>query len=373
MRGMRLGSVLGLDIRIDYSWFIIFFLILWTFTAGVFPNAAPHASTTAHVLMGLAGTLLFFASLLAHEIAHSVVARQRGIPVEGITLFIFGGMAHTRMEAEEPKDEFVVAGVGPLASLVLAGLFAAGAAAGRALGWGEPVTDVAGYLAFINVVLAVFNLLPGFPLDGGRLFRAGAWHFTKDLRKATRWATLGGKILGYVLVAVGLLQIFAGGLIGGIWLVFIGWFVRTAAEASFRQHVLRQTLEGVRARELMVGSPETVPAAASLEEFVDERILRGRHRRYPVTAGGRAVGLVTLDQVKEVPREEWSRRTVEHVMTPLDDLQTAAPDEDMVTVLERLGRNADRPLLVVEDGALVGILTRGDLTRWIERAELLER
>lgn len=372
MRGIRLGSILGLEIRIDYSWFIIFLLILWTLSAGVFPEAAPDAGSRIHIAMGVAGTILFFASLLAHEISHSVVARGREIPVEGITLFIFGGMAHTRMEAEDPGDEFVIAGVGPVASLAIAGFFFLLEWAGRSVGLGAEYTAVASYLAIINVALAVFNLLPGFPLDGGRLFRAAAWKATGDLQKATRWATTGGKILGYVLMAFGLLQLFGGVGIGGLWLLFIGWFVRTAAESSFMQHVLRQTLEGVPVRQVMTPEPETVPADLSLEEFVEDRVLNGRHRAYPVEEGGKPVGLVILDQVKSVARAEWPDRNVGDVMTPADEEMVVRPDEDMASVLERLGGREGVRLLVVEDGTLVGIVTRGDLTRWIERAELLE-
>lgn len=373
MRGVRLGSVLGLEIRIDYSWFIIFFLILWTFTFGVFPAAVPELTTGVYIAMGVTGTILFFASLLAHEISHSVVAQARGIPVEGITLFVFGGMAHTSMEAERPGDEFVIAGVGPLASLLIGGLFGLIAWGGRSMGWSPAYTEVAGYLAFINVILAVFNLLPGFPLDGGRLFRAAAWKITGDLRKATRWATNGGRAVGYALMVFGLLQLFGGAAIGGLWLLFIGWFVRTAAEMSFRQHVLTESLRGVSVREMMTPDPETVPAGLSLQEFVEDRIMRGRHKAYPVTEGGTVVGLVSLDQVKKVPREDWPRRTVDDVMTPADDGLVLGPNEDVVSALEQLGRAADGRLVVAENGQVRGIITRADLARWIERAELLRR
>ncbi|MFO7892710.1 MAG: site-2 protease family protein [Longimicrobiales bacterium] len=372
MRGIRLGSIFGLEIRIDYSWFIIFLLILWTLTAGVFPQEVPDMSTGAYIAMGVAGTLLFFASLLAHEISHSLVAQSRDIPVEGITLFIFGGMAHTRMEAEDPGDEFVIAGVGPLASLAIAAGFFALAWAGRTAGLGTVYTAVAEYLAFINVALAVFNLLPGFPLDGGRLFRAAAWKVTGDLRKATRWATAGGKGLGYALIGIGLLQLFAGGMGGGLWLIFIGWFVRTAAESSFTQHVLRETLQDVPVRDVMTPDPETVPADLSLQEFVDDRVMKGRHRAYPVIDDGRPTGMVSLDQVRNVSRDEWPDTTVRDVMSTVDEDHRVAPDEDMAAVLERLGGREGVRLLVVDAHELVGVITRGDLTRWIERAELLE-
>lgn len=372
MRGFRLGSVLGLDIRIDYSWFIIFFLILWTFTFGVFPTTVPGLDTGAYLLMGAVGTFLFFASLLAHEISHSVVARRRGVPVEGITLFVFGGMAHTRMEAESPGDEFVIAGVGPLSSLGIAVLFGLIGWAGAALGWSAGIVEVARYLALINAALAVFNLLPGFPLDGGRLFRAAAWRYTGDLRKATRWSSNGGKLVGYALMALGLVQIFAGALVGGLWFLFIGWFVRTAAEAGFRQHVLRESLEGITAGELMSDDPRTVGIGLNLEDFVEDFILAGRHRAYPVVEDDHLVGLVTLDQVKKVPREEWSRKTVGDVMRPADDEVVVAPGERMSNVLERLGGADEGRILVARDRRLEGIITRSDLARWIERAEMLE-
>jgi Zn-dependent protease/CBS domain-containing protein len=372
MRGIRLGSVFGLEIRIDYSWFIIFFLILWTLAAGFFPQELPDAGTGVHIAMGVAGTILFFVSLLAHEVSHSLVAQGRDIPVEGITLFIFGGMAHTRMEAEEPGDEFVIAGVGPLASLVLAGLFWLLAWAGRSAGLGPEYTAVADYLAFINVALAVFNLLPGFPLDGGRLFRAAVWKVTGNLRKATQWATAGGKGLGYALMGWGLLQLFAGGAGGGLWLIFIGWFVRTAAESSFTQHVLRETLQGVKVREVMTSDPETVDADLSLQQFVDDRVMKGKHRAYPVLDDGRPAGIVALDQVKEVSRDDWADTTVGDVMTPLDADHRVDPGEDMAAVLEQLGGREGVRLLVTDGDALVGVITRGDLTRWMERAELMK-
>lgn len=372
MGGFRLGAVLGFEIRIDYSWFIIFFLILWTFTFGVFPATVPDHDFAVYLAMGIVGTLLFFASLLAHEISHSLVARSRDIPVEGITLFVFGGMAHTRMEAESPGDEFVIAGIGPLTSVVIGVAFGLLAWAVTLAGGPPAVAAVAQYLAFINVALAVFNLLPGFPLDGGRLFRAAAWKYTGSLHRATRWSSNGGKVVGYALMALGLLQVFAGGLIGGLWFLFIGWFVRTAAEAGFRQHLLRESLQNVPARAVMTPGPRTVPAGMTLEDFVQSFILEGRHRAYPVVEAERPAGLVTLDQVKRVPREEWALRTVGTVMRPVDEDAVVAPEEPMTRVLERFGRVDGGRILVVRGDRLEGIITRSDLSRWIERAEMLE-
>jgi Zn-dependent protease/CBS domain-containing protein len=372
MRGFKLATIIGLEIRIDYSWFILFFLILWTFTFGVFPLQAPGLASGAYIAMGIIGTLLLFASLLAHEMAHSIVARAKGIPVEGITLFIFGGMAHTRMEAERPGDEFAIAGVGPLASVLIGGLFWLLALAGQQLGWSPAVVVVARYLAFINVVLAVFNLLPGFPLDGGRLFRALVWKATGSLHKATRWATNGGRFVGYFIMALGILSFFGGNIIGGLWFVFIGWFVRNAADASFTQHVLRESLAGVAARDVMTSDITSVPAAMSLQGFVEEFILRGRHTAYPVEQDGHPVGMITLANVKAVPREEWPHRRVADAMKAIPEQGFVSPKEPMSKVLERFGGADSGRLLVARDGELVGIITRADLARWLERAELLE-
>lgn len=274
MGDFRLGSILGFEIRIDFSWFIIFFLILWTFTAGVFPLNYPGLSTGTYIGMGVAGTLLFFASLVTHELSHSLIARTKGIPVEGITLFVFGGMARTRMEAEDPGDEFVIAGIGPVASIGIGILFGLIWWVGTGAGWSVAITGVAQYLAFLNVLLAVFNLLPGFPLDGGRLFRSAVWKVTGDLTKATRWASTGGKWLGYLLVGFGIWQAFQANVLGGLWLVFIGWFLRNAAVASYQQHVLRTVLEHVPARDAMSRNPETVAPDLTLQQLVDDYFLQ---------------------------------------------------------------------------------------------------
>ncbi|MGH7445800.1 MAG: site-2 protease family protein, partial [Longimicrobiales bacterium] len=366
MRGFRLGSIFGIEIRIDYSWFVIFFLILWTLTAGVFPASLPGQSTAAYVLMGVSATLLFFASLLAHELSHSLVARSKKIPVQGITLFIFGGMARTSMELEKPGDEFAIAAIGPVSSILIAALFALVAWLGGQLGWSPAVSAVARYLALINVILAAFNLLPGFPLDGGRLFRAAVWKLTGDMTKATRWATAGGKGLGYALMLLGVLQTFAGDPGGGLWLLFIGWFVRLAAEASLAQYLIQHSLEGVRVADVMSHSPETVRPDLTLQEFVDRYVLSGRHHAYPVVEGERAHGIITVARVREVPREDWSHRTVGDVMTPIEPDMTVSTTEPVARVLERIASTGDGRVLVMRDDRLEGIITRSDIVRLIE-------
>jgi Zn-dependent protease/predicted transcriptional regulator len=370
--GFRLGSLLGFEIRIDYSWFIIFFLLLWTLAFGLFPAEIPGLRTSQYVVMGFSATLLFFASLVGHELAHSVVARRKGIPVGGITLFIFGGIAHARMEFENPGDEFQVAVAGPIASFLFGLLFAAAAWVAAGQGLGIETLAIARYLAFINVALAVFNLLPGFPLDGGRILRAAAWKITGNMRRATRLATRGGKLVAYMLMALGLLQLFAGGIIGGLWLILIGWFIRTAAEASYAQFRLAELLGDVSAEEAMTPAPESASPDLTLTDFVERYFFQGRHQGYPVVADGRPLGIVTLSAVREVPRDRWPELTVRDVMVPASAEMLVDPSLPMLEVLERLSGSGTNRVLVERGGILLGIITRSDVGRWLERIRALE-
>jgi Zn-dependent protease/CBS domain-containing protein len=369
--GFRLGKVLGFEVSVDFSWFIIFFLVLWSFSMGLFPAQVPGLAPAAYLIAGLVTALLLFSSLLAHELSHSVVARMKGIPVEGITLFIFGGVARTRMEASSPGDEFQIAGVGPLSSFAIALMFAGLFYLGAQLGWPPLVLVATQYLAFLNFVLAVFNLLPGFPLDGGRLFRAIVWKVTGNLTRATRIATLAGQWFGLLLVGFGLLRAFQGFVMGGLWLVFIGWFLRNAAATSYRQHLVQAMLEGVTARQAMTPTPKTVPAGVTLVELMDDYFMRQRYLAYPVIDTGMPVGIITLHQVRDVPRDDWAGRTAADVMAPADRL-AVAPDDSMLHVLEVLRDSPVRRVLVIEHGALAGILTANDVAGWLERARQLE-
>jgi Zn-dependent protease/CBS domain-containing protein len=373
MTGLRVGSVLGFEIRIDPSWFVIFFLVFWSLSQGVFPGQFPGLPRATLFGMGLAGTLLFFCSLLAHEISHALVSRSKGIPIEGITLFIFGGMAWTRREPDTAKDELLIAGVGPVASLALAGLFALAERLSVQLGQGPEIWGVAGYLAFINLALAIFNLLPGFPLDGGRVFRAIAWSVTGDREKATRWAVTGGRSLGTLLMVLGGVEALTGTPLSGLWLVFIGWFLRNLAGTTLRQQVIQNVLRGYVVSDIMSPRPDVVAAGLPVAALVQDRFMRLRYGSYPVLDGSELVGMVTLEEVKRVPTGDWARTTAADAMTPLDQCAVVAPDTSVEDALNRMSnRGANGRALVVEHGRLVGIVSASDVARWIQRLQAME-
>ncbi|MDB9446639.1 site-2 protease family protein [Anabaena sp. CS-542/02] len=367
MEGFRLGSIFGFEIRVDLSWLIIFFLVLWTLSAGIFPTNYPGFDSSTYFGMGIVATLLFFASLLAHELSHSFVARAKGIPVEGITLFIFGGVSRTRMDAQTPGDEFQIAGVGPVVSLLLAAVFGLIWYVGTNTGLSVVFTGVFAYLAVINLALAIFNMLPGFPLDGGRVFRSLLWKYTGNLKKATKIASNGGKWLSYLLIFFGILEMFAGAILGGLWLILIGWFLYNAAETSYEELLLRTSLQGVRAQEIMTPHPETVSPDMKLQELVDRYFLSRRYHSFPVTQDGHPVGIITLNQVKDIPREEWQYCTVKDTMIPTENGVTARPEEQMSQVLQKMQDSGVRRVLVIHNDLLKGIITANDLAYWLQR------
>jgi Zn-dependent protease/CBS domain-containing protein len=370
--GIALGRVFGFKIDLDYSWFVIFFLILGTFTGVVFPFSAPGLGRDVYLLMGAIGAFLFFASLLLHELAHAFVARWKGIEVEGITLFIFGGMARTRSEASRPIDELQVAGVGPLASFFLSILFYSVAFVAVRSGWPPPIFAVAEHMGFLNLALAVFNLLPGFPLDGGRLLRAVIWSITRDLRRATHIATSAGRVLGWLVIAGGVWLLLAGGqLVSGLWFIFIGWFLAQAASASYQQLLLRHVLAGRVARDAMTHFPETVLPDVTLDELVENYLMKRPYNSFPVTDDGIVIGMVTLSQVKRVPAAEWPTLRVADVMTPLVDTLIVSPQSPMTEVIERMSENETRRVIVAQEWELRGIITGGDIANWLDRAGLV--
>jgi Zn-dependent protease/predicted transcriptional regulator len=366
----RVGRIAGIEVRVDSSWVVIALLI----TYSMYLRASilyPELSGGGAVALGILATVLFFGSVLVHELAHAVVSQARGIRVQDITLFLFGGATRARVESRGPGDEFVIALVGPLTSGILAGLFGIAAGLGDDV-LSRPLVGTLGYLAWVNLLLAGFNLVPGFPLDGGRLLRSAIWKATGSIGRATRVASLAGQAVGWLLVAGGVAWLLAGDLAGGIWFAFIGWFLVQAARASYQELQLRDMLRGVEAEDVMAGDLLRIPPDLSLQDAVDDYFMRYDHGAFPVDEHGRTVGLLTLRGVRRIPREQWSTRRVRDHMVPLGDQVAVAPHARMDDVLGKLQDGEAGRVLVVQDGEVVGIITPTDLTRWLRRWRALD-
>jgi Zn-dependent protease/CBS domain-containing protein len=366
----RVARIAGIEVRVDSSWVVIALLITYSMylrTSVLYPELSGGGA----VALGIGATVLFFGSVLVHELAHALVAQARGIRVQDITLFLFGGATRARVESRGPGDEFLIALVGPLTSGLLAALFGIVAGLGRdALS--APLAGTFGYLAWTNLLLAGFNLVPGFPLDGGRLLRAAIWKATGSLGRATRIASVSGQGVGWLLVAGGVAFLLAGDLAGGIWFAFIGWFLVQAARSSYQELQLRDLLRRVEAEDVMAGDLVRIPPELSLQDAVDDYFMRYDHGAFPVEEQGRTIGLVTLRGVRRVPREQWPTRRVRDHMVPLGDQVVVAPDARMDGVLDKLQDGETGRVLVVQDGEVVGIITPSDLTRWLRRSRTLE-
>lgn len=365
---LRLGRIFGIEIGLDFSWFIVFALVTWSLAAHVFPDNYRWPVST-YWTTGLITSLLFFASVLAHELGHSVVALRKGIPVKAITLFIFGGMAQITKEPERPRDEFFIAIAGPAVSVALGGLFLAL----RSLdpNAGQPLAALTSWLGWINLSLAVFNLIPGFPLDGGRVLRSIVWGVTQSFQSATQIASIAGRVIAFGFIALGIWIFFSGNWVSGLWLAFIGWFLDNAASGSYQQIALRQQLTGVKAREIMMTDCPHVSRFLTLHELVYDYILKGTRRCFPVVEDGRVLGIITLHHVKEIPQERWAMTNVGAAMTPFEQTKKVKPDQDLFEVLEFMTAEDINQVPVVEDGRLLGMISRDRVLAFLAtRAEL---
>jgi Zn-dependent protease/CBS domain-containing protein len=382
-RGTRLGKLFGIEIEIDASWYFIFVLVTWNLSSE-FARWHPDWSLGLDVATALAASLLFFASVLAHELAHSLVARKRGLSVHRITLFLFGGVSNLEREPASPGTEFVIAIVGPLTSLLLGIVFLG---LGRSVSGGAPVnlgnplqalarlsplSTLLLWLGPINIAVGLFNLVPAFPLDGGRVLRALLWAATGNLREATRWASQIGGFIAWVFIFAGIAMIFGAhvpflgsGVIGGLWIAMIGWFLRNAAVAGYKQLVIYDLLEGVPVSRLMRRDTPTVPADTTVSRLVNDWLIGTDERAFPVLDGDRLAGLVCLEDVRKVPRDRWDNTQVREIMTPVQRLQVMPPQEDAATALREITRLDVRQVPVVEGGHLVGLLRRRDFVRWL--------
>ncbi len=359
--GMRLGRIFGIPIYIHTSWFIIFALITLSL-ATQFKYQHPHWTTAQHWSLGLITSFLFFGSVLFHELSHSAVAKHYKIPVDSITLFVFGGLSRISRDPDSPWKEFNVAIAGPLSSFFLAGCCWL---VWKYLPGNQMVTAAAYWLAEINALLAVFNLVPGFPLDGGRILRGIAWGITKNFDKATRIATLSGKFFAYVMILWGIWDALTGNFLGGIWLAFIGWFLLSAAQETYIQNTIRSALTGMSAKDIMNTEVPTVQRDMSLEDYAHE-VLRTGKRFHIVTGMGDPVGLVTLHTVQKVPRDEWASTSIQAVMHPVKDIHWASPDESALGVFERLMKENVSQMPVLSNGHIIGVIGRESLLRALQ-------
>lgn len=363
---VELFKVAGVQVEIDFSWIIIFVLIYWSLSAGYFPLQYPGHTTGEYWLVGLAATILFFASVLGHELSHAALANRLGEEVNRITLFIFGGMAHLTGEPTSAANELKIAAVGPVSSIVIAAFFWL---IGAAIGSAPDATlwaAVFSYLAFINVALAVFNLLPGFPLDGGRLLRAFLWQRWGSLRRATARAADWGAGIAWALIGLGTLEIFAGGLIGGLWLIFIGLFLRNAATTSYQSVVIEQMLGQIRVADLMIRDPVSVAPDLTISDAVEKFFLHYGYAGFPVVSDGRALGLLSLGRVRECPAGERAARTVGDVMVPVGQKITIAPYAPISDALHRMAEADVGRLLVMDGERLLGLITRSAIARFVQ-------
>lgn len=361
---LNLGKIAGISIYINVSWFIILVLLTWSLATGWFPIFYPGWTATTYWVISLVSALLLFVSVLLHELAHSLVARARGLSVKNITLFIFGGVSNIEQEPTSPGVEFQMAVVGPVVSLLI-GLLAYL----LQLPFGgskSPIVAILAYLAVTNVLLGIFNLIPGFPLDGGRVLRSIIWKVTGSLQRATRVVTIVGQIIAYLFILWGIWQFFGGNILNGIWIGFIGWFLLSAAQSANSQVMLQSMFGGVTVSDVMNTNLVTVPANISLQRLVDEYFLPGGLRSALVMQADQLAGLITLSDIRHVPRDQWAQVPVGHAMIPLERLHVVSPQQSLNDVLPLMAGRDVNQLPVVQNGRLVGILSRDAIVRFLE-------
>jgi Zn-dependent protease/CBS domain-containing protein len=360
---VRLGRIAGIEFGVNWSWLVVFALIVWTLASAIFPSTNPGLSKGTHIAMAIVAAFLFFASILLHEFGHALQARREGIEIDGITLWLFGGVARCKGSFRSAGAEFRVAIAGPLVSLALGALFV-----GIALIPGIPsaVDGVVSWLGYINLTLLVFNLIPAPPLDGGRVLHSALWRRRGDFVWATRVAANVGRGFGYLLIAGGIAMFIFQSSFSGAWLAFLGWFLLNAATSEARYLLTQQALNGLRVRDVMTPNPVVVTPDTTLGEFMDNVMISQRHTTYPVVEDGKPVGLLPFRCVANVPRGEWDVRRVRDCLISLDKVPLLREDEDAVDAVAELTQSAGGHGLVVSNGGLAGIISTSDLTRALE-------
>ena len=359
----QLGRIAGIRIGIHWSWLIVFVLIVWSLASVVFPSQNPGFSDGEYVAIAVVAALLFFASLLLHELGHALQARRDGVEIEGINLWLFGGVAQFKGGFPSAGAEFRIAIAGPLVSLVLGVLFVL--VAGIA-GLPSAVDGVLTWLGFTNLILLAFNLLPALPLDGGRVLRSALWYFRGDLQWATWVASAVGRGFGFLFIALGIFMLIVEGAFSGAWLAFVGWFLLQAATAEARYVATRQALDGLKVRDVMIREPVTVDADLSLGQFMDDVASSRRYTTYPVLEDGSPIGLLAFRSVASVPRDRWNERRVRDAMIPRHEMPMLAEDDAAIDALVELSESDLNRGLVVDNGRLAGLLSITDLARALE-------
>jgi Zn-dependent protease len=361
-QSIPLGRIFGISIDLDYSWFLIFALMTWLLASSYFPAEFKNWSAAEYWGVAAATTIMLFVSVVLHELGHSVVALSYGIPVRRINLFIFGGVSEIGAEAPSAWAEFLIAAAGPAVSVILGFVFLL---LERPVHGIAPLYGLIKYLAYINFALAVFNLIPGFPLDGGRVFRAIVWGVTHNMRRATLIAANAGRFFGFLFIVYGVWQMLGGNLGGGIWIAFIGWFLESAAIAQVQQVLLQNAITGHTVGQAMNHHVITVPGNLTLQQLVDEHVFGGGGRAFVVNRGDQAAGLMTLRRLREVPREQWGATTAEQAMIPLDQIKTSNPKTEVWTAMTQMDRDGVNQLPVMSNGHIVGMLSREDLVTFL--------
>lgn len=358
-----IGRILGIPIDLDYSWFLIAGLLTWLLAANYYPAEFRGGTSVEYWLMGAVTAVLFFVSILVHELAHSWVALRYKIPVHRITLFIFGGVSQIAAEPPSAGVEFLIAIVGPLTSFALAAFFFV---LEPLLVNVAPALAVAKYLALINAILGLFNLVPGFPLDGGRVFRAIVWGVVKNFRRATLIAASTGRFFGFLFIFVGVWEAIRGNVVNGLWTAFIGWFLESAAGAQVQQQMVQGLLVGHKVSEAMGDLGAHVSGDTTLQRLVDQEVLAHGRRCFLVDRGGRTVGLLTLHNMKEIPRPSWMSTTVTQAMIPIDKLSRIDPNAELWTAMEKMGRDGVNQMPVMLGNDVVGMLSRADIIKYLQ-------
>lgn len=356
----KIGTIMGIPIRVHFSWLIVFGLITWSLSTFYFPKAAPDLPAVAYWIKGALAALMLFFSVAFHELAHSFVAKRYKISIESITLFIFGGVAQMKGEPPHPKAEFRIAIAGPLSSFFLSVVFFS-----LSLNTTDSVKSLFAYLAQINLIIGIFNLIPGFPMDGGRVLRSIIWEKKKNFFYATQKASGIGQKIALFFIFFGIFSIFTG-MIGGLWLILIGWFLYIAAQASYQQSTLQESLSGVKVHDIMVKELVIVSSSMTIEDVVNDYFLRYGYGGFPVVADGKYLGIVTLKEVKDVPRERWRSVKTADIVVPHQRRWEVSPADDVMKALGLMLKEDKGRLVIIENGKLAGMITRTGIAQYVQ-------